>query len=91
MLNNNQEGMKKIDIKSIVMSNENINYMKSTKVKIKDIEWNLEDSFYDDIPTEFIVDMEDFDGEPSEFVINWLDYNGSKWGATAESFDFELV
>ena len=61
------------------------------EIRIYDIEWDLENCFYDEMPTEFTIDMEDFDGEPFEFAADYLDHTGSKVGATPLSFDFELV
>jgi len=75
-------------------------------IKITNIKWNLKNSFYDTIPSEFMVDVDGVydndtftcdgpDGDvvytTKEFVEEWISYNGSKWGATAKSFDFNLV
>lgn len=76
------------------------------KIKIYDIKWNLKNSFYDSIPSEFIVEVDGIydgnlftcdgpDGDETytidEWVNQWISYNGSKWGASTKKFSFELL
>ena len=70
--------------------------MKTFKIKIYDIEWNLKNSFYDDIPDTFEVE-EDVDNLSSgkkkydKFAHDWIMYNGSKWGAKPKSWKVEVL
>jgi hypothetical protein len=75
-------------------------------IKIYNIKWNLKNSFYDEIPSEFMVEVDGIydngiftcdgpDGDETytieKYANQWISYNGSKWGATAKTFDFNLV
>lgn len=70
--------------------------MKTIKIKIYGIKWNLKNSFYDDIPNEFVIEedydnVEHYDGDADSFAYDWIMYNGSKWGAKPKKWKVDVI